>query len=167
MSIFTVIESPLTKLIFVMHHLAQLNIGKLLHSIDHPQIAEFADNLDRINQLAEASPGFIWRLKDESGNATSLQHFPDPLVIVNMSVWQSPEALKDFVYRTDHVNIYLKRADWFAPHDSAYMALWWIPAGHIPTVEEAKERLDYLNVHGESDYVFTFRRIMAAPGGVV
>lgn len=146
-----------------MYHLAQVNIGKLLHPMDHPQIAEFANNLDRINQLAEQSPGFVWRLKDESGNATNLQFFPDPLMIVNMSVWESAEALKNFVYRSDHVNIYLKRADWFVPHESAYMAMWWIPAGHIPDVAEAKKRLDYLNVHGESEYAFTFRRIPAQP----
>lgn len=146
-----------------MYHLAQVNIGKLLHPMDHPQIAEFANNLDRINQLAEQSPGFVWRLKDETGNATSLQHFPDPLMIVNMSVWESAEDLKNFVYRSDHIHIYLKRADWFAPHESAYMAMWWIPAGHIPTVGEAKERLDYLNLHGESEYVFTFRKIVVKP----
>ena len=149
-----------------MHHLAQVNIAKLLHPIDHPEIAEFVNNLDRINQLAEQSPGFIWRLKDESGNATQLKYFPDPRMIVNMSVWGNPEVLKDFVYRSGHLSIYLKRADWFAPHDSAYMALWWIPAGHIPSVAEAKERLDHLNLHGESEYAFTFRKIQTQPNVV-
>ncbi len=149
-----------------MPHLAQLNIGKLLHPIDHPQIAEFAQNLDRINALAEASEGFIWRLKDDSGNATSMHYYPDPLDIVNMSVWESVEALKNFVYKSDHVTIYLKRADWFQPHTSPYMILWWIPARHIPTVEEAKERLDYFQKNGESEYAFTFRRIPAEPSVV-
>lgn len=149
-----------------MHHLAQVNIAKLLHPIDHPEIAEFVNNLDRINQLAEESSGFIWRLKDESGNATQLKYFPDPLMIVNMSVWESAKALKDFVYRSGHLHIYLKRADWFAPHDSAYMALWWIPAGHIPSVAEAKDRLDHLNLHGESEYAFTFRKMPALPNVV-
>ncbi|MFN7119007.1 MAG: DUF3291 domain-containing protein [Saprospiraceae bacterium] len=143
-----------------MQHLAQLNIGKLLQPIDHPQIADFVENLDRINHLAEQSKGFVWRLKDDSGNATSIQEFSDPLVILNLSVWESVEDLKSFVYRTDHLNFYLRRSEWFQPHQAPHMALWWIPAGHIPTVAEAKERLDYLQKNGESEYAFTFRKIL-------
>lgn len=143
----------------MMQHLAQLNIGKLLQPIDHPQIADFVQNLEQINQQAEQSKGFVWRLKDESGNATAIKEFPDPLMILNLSVWESVEDLKNFVYRSEHLNFYLRRSEWFEPHQAPHMVLWWIPAGHIPTPTEALERLEYLQQHGESEYAFTFRKI--------
>ncbi|MEM9674228.1 MAG: DUF3291 domain-containing protein [Cyclobacteriaceae bacterium] len=146
-----------------MPHLAQLNIGKLLHPIDHPKISEFVESIDRINRLAENSPGFVWRLKDESGNATDFHPFGNPLIIVNMSVWESVEALKQYVYRSDHVNIMRKRHEWFEKHDKPFMVLWWIPEGHLPTVEEAKQRLALLQEKGETAEAFTFRRIFDPP----
>ncbi|MEO0332008.1 MAG: DUF3291 domain-containing protein [Bacteroidota bacterium] len=146
-----------------MSHLAQLNIAKLRFPIDHPQISEFVENLDRINELAEASPGFVWRLKDESGNATDLHPFGDPLIIVNMSVWENVEVLKQYAYHSDHVNIMRKRHKWFEKHTAPFMVLWWIPEGHLPTVEEAKQRLALLQENGETVEAFTFRKPFTAP----
>lgn len=146
-----------------MCHLAQLNIGKLLHPIDHPKIAEFADNLDRINALAEASKGFAWRLKDESGNASDIHVFDDPLIIVNMSVWKTLEDLKAFVFKSGHMKILKKRSHWFEKMSSAHMVLWWIRKGHIPSIDEAKLRLNRLEKTGESPSAFTFRKTFVPP----
>lgn len=146
-----------------MYHLAQLNIGKLIHPIDHPDIAGFADNLDRINALAEASKGFVWRLKDESGNATDIHAFGDPLIIVNMSVWETLEDLKVFVYKSDHMEILRKRSLWFEKMPSAHMVLWWVRKGHIPTIDEAKLRLNRLDNMGESQEAFSFRKAFSPP----
>ena len=141
-----------------MYHLAQLNIGKLRHPIDHPEIAEFAANLDRINTLAETSPGFVWRLKDESGNATDIDVFGNPLIIVNMSVWETLQDLKDFVFKSGHMEILKKRNLWFEKMPSAHMVLWWIKKGHIPTVKEAKAKLNNLTEIGDNPSAFTFRK---------
>ncbi|MDH3651628.1 MAG: DUF3291 domain-containing protein [Saprospiraceae bacterium] len=141
-----------------MLYLAQLNIARLLKPIDHPQIKEFVENLEGINLLAETSPGFVWRLKSDSGYATDIDAFGDPLIIVNMSVWKSLDDLKNFVYQSHHVKIMRKRKQWFEKPKSHYMVLWWIPMGHIPTVEEAKQKLNYLSLHGESSEAFTFRK---------
>ena len=143
--------------------LAQINIAKLVSPIDSPPLADFVADLGRINLLAENSKGFVWRLKDETGNATHLNPFNDPLVIVNMSVWESVEDLKQFVYRSDHVEVYIKRAKWFEKMQEAYMAMWWIEAGNFPTTDDGKERLLYLRQHGESEYAFSFRKIFDKP----
>lgn len=149
-----------------MYHLAQLNISKLLKPIDHPQLAEFVNNLDKINALAENSKGFVWRLKDKSGNATGIQAFDDPMIVVNMSVWERIDDLKTFTYRSEHVDFIRKRNDWFEKPASNYMVMWWIKKGYVPTPEEGKNRLDHLNEHGPTAYAFTFRKIFA-PGPVV
>ncbi len=141
------------------YHIAQLNIGKLLHPMEHPAIAGFKDNLEQINRLAERSQGFIWRLKDDSGNATHIQVFHDPLIIVNMSVWESVETLQSFVYLTEHKKFIQKRHLWFEKLSTPYMAIWWISEGHIPSLEEALDRLNHLIKEGESEYAFTFRNI--------
>ena len=135
-------------------HLAQLNIGRLLKPIDHPQIAEFVNNLDSINALAESSPGFIWRMQDDSGNATHIKVFDDPLIIANMSVWESVEALKDFTYQSGHVEFMKKRTQWFEKYKSNYMVLWWIPVGHRPSLAEATERLAHLDANGATPSCF-------------
>ncbi|WKN42863.1 DUF3291 domain-containing protein [Tunicatimonas pelagia] len=146
-----------------MPHLAQLNVGTLRYPIDHPNIQEFVENLDRINQLAERSLGFVWRLQDEAGSATSFQVFPDPMTIVNMSVWENANVLKQYVYLSDHAQIMRKRQQWFEKHDGAFMVLWWVPEGHRPTLAEAKQRLELLKKNGETAEAFTFRKIFAAP----
>ncbi len=144
-------------------HLAQINIARALAALDDPIMAGFVARLDDINALAEGSPGFVWRLKTEAGNATDLQTFEDPRILVNMSVWQSPEQLKDYVFRSAHVEVMRQRKSWFERSTDVNTALWWIAAGHIPSVEEAKERLEYLRIHGESEFAFTFASLFAAP----
>ena len=144
------------------YYLAQLNIGTIKAPLDTPLMADFTNNLDRINALADESEGFIWRLKDDSGNATDYRPI-DPLSIVNMSVWRDLDALMQYVYKSEHVAIMRRRREWFERMDTAFMVLWWIPQGHVPTVEEALERLDYLRTNGESSYAFSFRKPFAAP----
>ncbi len=139
------------------YELAQINIGRILGPIDGPIMAEFVANLDRINALADGSKGFIWRLKDESNSATSISPFEDDYIIVNMSVWSSLDDLFEFTYQSAHVEIFKRRKEWFSKMTDMHMAFWYIPEGSIPTVEEAKERLAYLNKHGETPYAFTFK----------
>jgi hypothetical protein len=144
-------------------HLAQVNIGRLLAPIDDPLIADFVAQLDAVNALADASPGFVWRLKDESGNATAIPAFDDPRMIINMSVWESLEALRDYAYRSDHSKVLTRRREWFEKLDRPHFALWWIPAGTLPTVEEAKRRLEILAERGPTPDAFTFRDRFPAP----
>jgi len=138
-------------------HLAQLNIAKAKYSLDAPEIKEFIDNLDPINQLAESSDGFVWRLKDESGDATNIQAFDDPNIIVNMSVWDSVDALKNFMFRTHHRDFLRRKKEWFhnIPEDS--YVLWWVPVGHIPSIDEAIEKLEYLRKNGDTPQAFSFK----------
>lgn len=135
-------------------HLAQINIARLLHPSDDPRVAEFMDNLDAVNAVAERSPGFVWRYADESGNATDTQAFDDPQVIVNLSVWESAEALEQFVFRTVHKQFYGKRRAWFDPSFGPALALWWIEAGTTPTLDEALARWRKLRDEGPSADVF-------------
>lgn len=144
-------------------HLAQVNIGILHHPMDHPNTAEFKDNLDKINALAESSSGFVWRMKDEGGNNTELVVSDNPLEIINISVWEDVQSLQTFAYKTEHVNFVRRRTEWFAHYPGPYFAMWWIPEGQFPTLEEAMEKLAHLTSHGESQQAFTFRRIYA-PG---
>ncbi|MEM6628097.1 MAG: DUF3291 domain-containing protein [Bacteroidota bacterium] len=143
-------------------HLAQANIGILHYPMDHPNTAEFADNLDSINALAEASPGFVWRMKEENGNNTGMKVSDNPLEILNISVWKDVVSLKHFAYKTEHVNFVRKRHKWFVPYPGPYFAMWWIPVGHLPTTEEALERLKILATEGEGVKAFTFRKVYEA-----
>jgi hypothetical protein len=138
-------------------HLAQMNVGTSLYDLDHPGMADFMNNLDRINALAEATPGFVWRLKGEGNNATDIKPGDDPRFIVNMSVWESVEALFDYVYRSDHRAVMVRRREWFAKPDSPYMVLWWVKEGSIPTVEEGLARLGHLTEHGPTPFAFSFK----------
>jgi len=138
--------------------LAQVNIGRLSAPVESPQIAEFVAALDPINRLADTSPGFVWRLQTAEGNATAIHSFDDELIISNMSVWESIEALRAFVYTTAHTGIMRRRREWFETYVTSYMALWWVPAGHRPTIEEAKERLAALDRDGPTPFAFTFRQ---------
>lgn len=138
-------------------HLAQLNIAKVKYPIDSPQMAGFTDNLEPINLLAESSEGFVWRLKDDSGDATHIQAFDDPDTIVNISVWQSTDALKNFMFRTHHKDFLARKKEWFEPMAEDNYVLWWIPEGALPSVEDAIERLMHLREHGDSPYAFSFK----------
>ena len=143
--------------------LAQINIGRLVAPIENPRIAEFVSELDSINALAEASPGFVWRLKSDSGNATDIAFSDDPLVIVNMSVWKSVEDLVNFTYGTRHIEIFRKRAQWFEKSALPHYCLWWVEAGHVPSVAEGRERLEYYQRHGATPYSFWFSQKFPAP----
>jgi hypothetical protein len=145
------------------YHLAQINIGRMLAPIDDPLMAEFVAQLPAINVLADASPGFVWRLQSESGDATSIKAYDDELIIVNMSVWESVESLREYAYRSTHTGVLKYRAKWFENIKGPYMALWWVPAGHIPTPQEGKERLEYLRTHGETEYAFSFKNVFPQP----
>lgn len=145
------------------YHLAQLNIATALASMDSPIMKDFVDNLEYINGIGEASPGFVWRLKDESGDATSIQVYHDPNIIVNLTVWEDPDSLKQFLFKTDHAQFLKRKKEWFKPVKEATYVLWWVPKGHIPDVIEAKERLEYLNNNGESAEAFSFRKLFPAP----
>jgi Domain of unknown function (DUF3291) len=146
-----------------MHHLAQINIARFRAPAEDPVNADFIANLDRVNALAEAQPGFVWRLIGEGNNALDVHAFDDPSVVVNMSVWTSMEVLAEFVYRNDeHRAIMRRRREWFDKLD-IYMALWWIPAGHTPTPAEGKARLDALARLGPTAEAFLFHRPFPAP----
>ena len=145
------------------YQLAQLNVAMLNAPLDSPQLADFVANLDRINALAETSPGFVWRLIGEGNDATSLRPFGED-AIVNMSVWNDIDSLNRFVYRSAHVEIMRRRGEWFERMVEAHMVLWWVSSGHIPTVTEAIERLEHLRRHGPTPQAFTFRAPFAAPG---
>lgn len=145
-----------------MSHLAQINIAKMLAPLDSPIMADFVANLERINALADDSPGFIWRLQGEEDNATALRVFEDNYLIVNMSVWTSIDALFAFTYQSAHKEIFKRKKEWFSKMQEMHMACWYIPKGHEPTTEEAKQRLAYLNAHGETPYAFTFKNKVTA-----
>ena len=136
-------------------HLAQLNIGRLSAPLDSTQLADFVAGLGPVNAAAESAPGFVWRLKDDEGvGATSFSIYNDPMIIVNMSVWADHQSLWDFVYDDDHRSILRRRREFFERMTEAFTVLWWVPAGHEPTVAEARERLDHLRANGPSEHAF-------------
>jgi hypothetical protein len=145
-------------------HLAQVNIARAKAPLDSPELADFTRRLDEINALADGSEGFVWRLQTAEGNATYVRAYDDDRILVNLSVWESVEALKQYVYRTAHAELLRDRRKWFEHFDGAYVALWWVPACHTPGVDEAKERLAHLETHGPSPFAFTFKTIHAPDG---
>ena len=138
-------------------HLAQLNVGRLVAPVGSDVIAGFRERLDPINALADADPGLVWRLQTEDGNATSIRPTEDDLFLINMSVWRSIEALRAFTYTSAHTAVLRQRRSWFEQLAVAHLVLWWVPAGHVPTVDEAMDRLDHLRTHGPTAVAFTFR----------
>ena len=145
------------------YHLAQINISRLLAPLDDPKIAEFVAQLEPINALADKAPGFVWRLQSESGNATDIAYSDDPFVIVNMSVWESIGTLREFAYKSNHMQVFRDRAKWFEKAVKPGYCLWWIPAGHIPTVGEGRERLEHCQVHGATPHSFWFSQQFPHP----
>jgi hypothetical protein len=138
-------------------HLAQLNIGRLRAPLDDPAIDDFRTNLEPVNALAEVSPGFVWRLQDEGGDATGIKLFDDDLEIINLTVWESIEAVADFTYRSGHIEFLRRRREFFEAPSQPILCLWWIPEGTIPTPQEALDRLEHLRTHGPTPTAFTFR----------
>lgn len=144
------------------YHLAQVNIGRIKAPLDDPIMAGFVARLDEINALADTSPGFVWRLQTAAGNATYFRPYDDDRILMNMSLWESVEALHQFVYRTVHVDVLRQRQQWFEPLARAYVALWWVPRGHLPGIDEARKRLAHLDQHGPTEFAFTFQRVFPA-----
>jgi hypothetical protein len=145
------------------YQLAQINIARGNAPLDSPVMRDFVELLDTVNALAEATPGFVWRLKTDERDATSVRAYDDPLMIVNMSVWSGIEALREYVYRSSHAHAFRRRKEWFAHMTTPSLALWWIPVGHIPTVDEGKVRLDMLETEGATPHAFTFKAAFAPP----
>jgi hypothetical protein len=143
-------------------HLAQLNVGRVRYPLDDPRMADFVDNLDRVNGIADRSEGFVWRLKDASGNATGIQGFDDPRIILNLSVWESVAALERFAWQTVHKGFYGRRHEWFERFEGPYFVMWWVPNGHRPSVTEAIARLQRLKDDGPSDFAFGWESLPAA-----
>lgn len=141
------------------YHIAQVNIGRIRAELDDPIMAGFVNRLDEINALADASPGFVWRLKGGEGNATYLRPYADERTILNMSVWETVETLQHYVFKTAHVELLRQRQAWFEKFAGVYTTLWWVPAGHIPGIDEAKKRLEHLEAHGPSQFAFTFKTV--------
>lgn len=138
-------------------HVAQINIGTMVAPTDDPAVAEFMAALDHVNALADRSPGFVWRLQSDAGNATDIHVFPNPLQLVNMSVWEHVDALKDYVYRSEHVDFFRRRAEWFEA-DAKRVALWHVAVGELPQLDDAVRRVEFLERSGPSPYAFGFGR---------
>jgi Domain of unknown function (DUF3291) len=147
-----------------IYELAQLNLGVIKAPMDSPLMSGFASNLDRINALAEATDGFVWRLQTEEGDATSIRPFENEKMLVNMSVWRDLDSLSRYVYNSAHVELMRKRRDWFERMEQAFLVLWWVPKGAIPSVAEAIERLELLRKNGPTVEAFTFRHAFPPPG---
>ena len=145
------------------YELAQLNVGIIRGPMDSPIMAEFAANLDRINALAEESPGFVWRLQSPEGNATAIRPFENENMLVNMSVWRDVESLRKFVYRSSHADILRRRREWFESVSEAILVLWWVPHGYRPRLDEAIARLELLRLKGPCSEAFTFREAFPPP----
>ncbi len=146
------------------YHIAEINIAKMKGvNINDPIMKEFADNLDEVNRIAEKSEGFVWRLKDDNNNATNFNPYNDVQIIINVSVWTSIETLEQFMYRTFHSEFLRRRKEWFITYGTAHTAMWWVPQGHIPSLQEAVEKLDYLQQHGPSPLSFDLKNKFPAP----
>lgn len=145
------------------YHLAQINIARMLAPIDDSFMAEFVAQLPSINALAEQSPGYVWRLQSDDGDATSIKVYDDDIIIINLTVWENLDALREFVYKSAHYGVLRNRKSWFEIFKGAYYALWWIPAGHLPSTDEAKERLEHLRANGESPFAFSFKHVFPEP----
>ena len=142
-------------------HLAEFNIARIKYPLDDPRMREFVDNVDRINKLADKLPGFVWRLQGESGHAMDMRVYDDPAILPNLTVWTNVEALERFVFKTVHGRFFDRRETWFEQQEQT-LVLWWVPAGHRPTLEEGVARLDHLRAHGSFDFAFGWESLPAA-----
>jgi hypothetical protein len=147
----------------VTYHLAQYNIARLVAPLDDPRLAPFMAALDPLNKLADDSPGFVWRHQTADGNSTSIRVRGDPMILINFSVWESTEALWEYTYKSAHAEIYRRRREFFELHEKPYLVLWWVAAGHEPSVEEAEERLRHLEEYGPTPHAFTLKQRFPAP----
>jgi hypothetical protein len=148
------------------YHLALYNIARMRAPLDSAELADFVALLDPLNRLADESPGFVWRLQTEDGTSSSIRPYDDDMILINLSTWESIESLRAYTYRGAHGASLRRRREWFERHTEPYMVLWWVPAGHTPSVQEGRERLEYLIAHGESAHAFMFRRPFPPPAAV-
>lgn len=140
------------------YHIAQINIGRIRAPLDSATMAGFMGRLDELNAVADSSAGFVWRLQTNEGNATYFRPYPeDDRILLNMSVWETIEALRNYVYHTTHAELLRQRHEWFEKLAGVYVALWWVPVGHRPSIDEAKKRLAHLEQHGPTEFAFTFK----------
>ena len=142
-------------------HIAQLNVARMRAPLEDPSIAEFVAALVPINVAAEEAPGFVWRHQTEEGDSTALRPYDDDRIIINFSVWTDPESLWDYTYKSEHMDVFRRRREWFESHVEAHLVMWWIPDGHIPSIDEATDRLDMLRANGPTPEAFTFRQRFA------
>jgi len=147
-------------------HLAQINIARCRAPLDSPVMREFVEQLDALNHLAEASPGFVWRLKTDSGNATSIRVYDDPLIMVNLSTWRDAETLKAYAYKSGHIAALKRRRDWFEKLEGPTLALWWVAAHEVPTAMEGRRRLELLATNGPTSEAFNFQALFAPPSAL-
>jgi len=140
------------------YHIAQINVALALAPMDDPRMADFANALDKINALAEKSPGFVWRLKDDSGNATDFRITDIDNLLVNMSVWENIDALYQYAYKSHHVDYFSRRREWFTRWEKPSPVLWWVSVGHQPTLPEALARINYMHAHGPTPHAFDFKQ---------
>lgn len=147
------------------HHLAELNIGRLIAPTDDPRVQEFMDNLDRVNGLGKRMPGFVWMMEGsgEPGTGNTENNIgDDPQFVANLTVWQDAPSLERFVWGTIHKQFYDRRAEWFEILGAMHFVMWWVPEGHQPTLEEGLERLEHLKLHGDTDHAFGWSHLQAA-----
>jgi len=145
----------------MQRHLAQFNIARIRYPLDDPRMAEFVDNVARVNALVEQIDGFVWRLKDESGHAMNMRVYDDPTILPNLTLWQNAESLERFVRQTLHGRFYRRREEWFEPIDTP-LVMWWVPAGTRPTMADGVKRRDHLIAHGASEFAFGWESIPSA-----
>lgn len=139
------------------YYLAEVNIAKRLAPMDDPIMKDFVDNVDGINALADAAEGFVWRMQDENKDEAALI-FQDDTLLINMSVWTDLDALFDYTYKSGHIEVFKRKKEWFSKMKMVHMAFWYVPVAYVPTLNDAKVRLDYLNTHGDTPYAFSFRK---------
>ena len=140
------------------HHLAEFNVARIRYPLDDPRMAEFTDNVERVNKLAEQIEGFVWRLQDDSGNAMNMRVYDDPTILPNLTLWEDEQALERFVWQTVHGRFYRRRETWFTPME-APLVMWWVAAGERPDMAEGVKRRDHLIARGSSDYAFGWERL--------
>jgi Domain of unknown function (DUF3291) len=145
----------------MQRHLAQFNIARIRNPLDDPRMAEFVDNVARVNALAEQIDGFVWRLQDDSGHAMNMRVYDDPAIMPNLTLWETPQALERFVRQTLHGRFYRRREEWFEPINTP-LVMWWVPAGARPTMADGVKRRDHLIAHGPSDFAFGWESIPSA-----
>jgi hypothetical protein len=146
------------------YHIAEINIARMKGvNINDPIMKEFVDNLEKVNAIAESSEGFIWQLKDDNNNATEMNPYDDEQVIINVSVWESIESLESYIYKSMHSDFLKRRREWFHSFGKVYTAMWWVAVGEVPTLQDAVDKLEHLQVYGASEKVFDFRNKFPKP----